>query len=294
MGRGDMDRRRFAQLAAAGAMLFGLSDLSAMAEDDTLTRIKTQGFARVGFSNVSPWGFVNEKGDLDGVEPTLVRAFLKAIGVPEIDGVLTAYVSLRPALQAGRFDMIGAGMQIRPARCEQIAFGDPEWVSQQAFAVPAGNRKGLTSLQDVIAKGARLGVVSGGAEREYASMNGVKSEQIIIFPDLAAVASGLRADRADVAMFAAISVRGFIKTQGPTAFDFVALTQQPLGKDGRPATGYGAIGFRKNDVTLRADWNSWLKKAKGTGELLKLLAPFGLEASDIAGDVSVATLCAAK
>lgn len=291
-----LDRRAFARLlAGAGPTLFALSLSPAHAQEDALARIKAQGFARVGFSNVSPWGFVNEKGELDGVEPTLARAFLKSIGVPEIDGVLTPYVSLIPALQAGRFDMIGAGMQIRPARCEQIAFGDPEWVSQQAFVTPKGNPKKLFSLQDVIEKGARLGVVSGGAEREYAALNGVSAERIVVFPDLAAVASGLRSERADVAMFAAISVRGFIKTQGADAFDFVAMSRQPLDKDGRPAVGYGAMGIRKGEARLLAAWNAWLAAARSSGELLALLSRFGLEASDLAGaDISVDRLCAAK
>lgn len=260
---------------------------------DSLATIKEQGFARVGFSNVTPWGFVGETGDLEGVEPAVVRAFLKAQGIEEVDGVLTQYVSLIPALQAGRFDMIGAGMQIRPERCKQVSFGDPEWISQQAFATLAGNPKQLTSLDDIIAKKARLGVVSGGAEREYAALNGVPDDQIVVFPDLATVAAGLRADRIDAVMFSAISIRGFVKTQSQGDLEMVSLSKQPISKTGKPAIGYGAIGFRQGDDALIAAWNDWLREAKRSGELLRLLEPYGLAASDIAPeDITAASLCA--
>lgn len=284
--------RKSVRLAALSVLL---SVFAHSAEADTLSKIKEQGFAQVGFSNLTPWGFVAENGELDGVEAVLIRAFLASQGVEGMDGVLTQYVSLIPALQAGRFDLIGAGMQIRPERCKQVAFGDPEWISQQAFATLSGNPKDLRSLEDITRKKARLAVVSGGAEREYAVLNGVPEEQIVVFPDLATVAAGLRAERIDAVMFAAVSIRGFVKTQGQGDIEMVTLTKQPVGKDGKPAIGYGAIGFRKGDDALITAWNDWLRKAKQSGELLRLVEPYGLEATDIpAEDITAESLCASK
>lgn len=284
--------RKSVRLAALSVLL---SVFAHGAEADTLSKIKEQGFAQVGFSNLTPWGFVAENGELDGVEAVLIRAFLASQGVEGMDGVLTQYVSLIPALQAGRFDLIGAGMQIRPERCKQVAFGDPEWISQQAFATLSGNPKNLHNLEDITRKKARLAVVSGGAEREYAVLNGVPEEQIVVFPDLATVAAGLRAERIDAVMFAAVSIRGFVKTQSQGDIEMVTLTKQPVGKDGKPAIGYGAIGFRKGDDALIAAWNDWLRKAKQSGELLRLVEPYGLEATDIpAEDITAESLCASK
>ena len=137
-----------------------------------------------------------------------MRAFLRSIGVEEMDGVLTQFVSMIPALDAQRFDFIAAGMQIRPARCEQIAFGDPEWKSTQAFLTRSGNPSKLTSLDDVIANpGARLGVVGGGTEREYAAINGVPDTQIVIFPDLPTLKE-LNVDIVDGASFGLAGPKG--------------------------------------------------------------------------------------
>jgi polar amino acid transport system substrate-binding protein len=262
----------------------------------TLTKIKQNGFARVGFSNFKPWGYVSDAGELSGVEPAVVRAFLNSVGVEGMDGVLTQFVSMIPALEAERFDFIAAGMQIRPARCEQIAFGEPEWKSTQAFLTRAGNPSNLKSLDDIIADPkVRLGVVGGGTEREYASINGVPDAQTVIFPDLPTATAGLKAERVDVLMFTSITGRGLLANGEHPELQYVAMSKPPVDKNGAPVVGYGAIGFRKSDPELLAAWNGWLKQAKQSGELLKLLEPFGFTKDDLATeDVTTAELCEPK
>lgn len=287
-------------LAGLAAAALGLSPGLSFAQSGealtALARIKQDGFARVGFSNFTPWGYVADTGDLSGVEPTLVKAFLKSIGVEEMDGVLTQFVSMIPALEAQRFDFIAAGMQIRPARCEQIAFGDPEWKSTQAFLTRSGNPSKLTSLEHVVADpNIRLGVVGGGTEREYAAINGVPEAQTVVFPDLPTATAGLKAGRVDVLMFTSITARGLLAKQAHPEIEYVTMSKPPLDKSGAPVVGYGAIGFRKSDPELLAAWNGWLKQAKQSGELLELLQPFGFTGDDLAtDDVTTGELCAPK
>jgi polar amino acid transport system substrate-binding protein len=276
----------------AGAAL----TLPTAARPDSLATIKSEGYARVGFSNFTPWGYVDDKGELSGVEPTLVRAFLKSIGIDKMDGVLTQFVSIIPGLDAKRLDFIGAGMQIRPARCQQIAFGEPEWVSMQAFVTKAGNPSKLTSLDDVKANpAARLAVVAGGSEREYAKINGIPDAQLVIFPDLATAASGIKAGRVDVMMQTSVTIRGLLTGAKHPELAYVAMSKPPLDKDGQPVVGYGAVGFRKSDPELLSAWNAWLKGVKQSGEIARLLEPFGFTAADIApANITTADLCAAK
>ncbi len=283
-------------LGAAAAIVLTPALVSA-AQDDALARIKEAGFARVGFSNFTPWGYVSETGELSGVEPTLIRAFLESISVGEMDGVLTQFVSIIPALDAGRFDFIGAGMQIRPARCEQIAFGEPEWVSVLAFVTKKGNPANLTSLDDVKAQPSiKLGVVGGGAERGYATINEVPDSQVVVFPDIATAISGLKAGRIDVMMQTSITIRGLFARDANPELEYIEMSKQPLDEEGNPLRGgYGAIGFRKADISLIAAWNDWLKQAKESGELLRLLEPFGFTEDNIAPEgVTTAELCARK
>ena len=64
------------------------------------------------------------------------------MGIAEVDGVLTEFGSLIPGLKAGRFDIIAAGMFVKPDRCAQILFSEPTYAIGQAFAVKAGNPEG--------------------------------------------------------------------------------------------------------------------------------------------------------
>ncbi|MGO4668275.1 ectoine/hydroxyectoine ABC transporter substrate-binding protein EhuB [Bosea sp. 2YAB26] len=287
---------RVANALASALIVSAALSFPTIAHADSLSSIKSEGYARVGFSNFTPWGYVDDKGELSGVEPTLVRAFLKSIGVDKMDGVVTQFVSIIPALDAKRLDFIGAGMQIRPGRCQQIAFGEPEWVSTQGFVTKAGNPSKLTSLDDVKSNAAtRLAVVAGGTEREYARINGIPDAQVVIFPDLPTAASGIKAGRVDAMMQTSITIRGLLAGDKHPELAYVAMSKPPLDKDGNPVIGYGAVGFRKSDPELLAAWNAWLKGAKQSGEIVRLLEPFGFTAADIAPDtIKTADLCAAK
>src|SRR5690606_4045881 len=129
---------------------------------DTLERIRAAGVVRVGFANEAPFAYVDtETGRLTGEAPELARLAFRQLGVEELEGVLTEFGSLIPALQAGRFDVIAAGMYITPQRCQEVLFSDPTYAIGEAFIVPAGNPLDLHSYQDLRdTPSATLGVVT--------------------------------------------------------------------------------------------------------------------------------------
>ena len=106
----------------------------------TLERAKQDGFIRVGFANEAPFGFATPEGKLTGEAPEVAKAVLNAIGIPQVDGVLTEFGSLIPGLKAKRFDVIAAGMFITPKRCAEIAFSEPSYGIGQAMLVKAAIR----------------------------------------------------------------------------------------------------------------------------------------------------------
>src|SRR5262245_11026843 len=109
----------------------------------TFEKAKQDGYIRVGFANEAPFGFATPDGKLTGESPEVVKAVLAKIGISQVDGVLTEFGSLIPGLQAGRFDIIAAGMFINPKRCEQIQFSEPSYGIGQAFLVKKGNPKNI-------------------------------------------------------------------------------------------------------------------------------------------------------
>ena len=89
-------------------------------EESTLARIQREGVVRVGFANENPYAFAQPDGTLSGEAVEVARAVFEQMGIEEMEGVLTEFGSLIPGLQAGRFDVITAGMYVNPGRCEQV------------------------------------------------------------------------------------------------------------------------------------------------------------------------------
>ena len=85
-------------------------------QETTLDRAKRERVLRIGYANDIPYGYKTADGYLTGEAPEIARRILADMGIPEIEGVFTEFGSLIPALKAGRFDMIAAGMFILVAR----------------------------------------------------------------------------------------------------------------------------------------------------------------------------------
>ena len=253
----------------------GLALLSGTAfGQTTLERIRAQGFVRVGFANEAPFGYATPDGHLTGEAPEVAKAVLARMGIPEVDGVLTEFGSLIPGLQAGRFDIIAAGMFITPRRCEQIAFSEPSYGIGQALLVKAGNPKRLNDYASVAADpGIRLAVMAGAAERDYARLAGVPDAQLMVLPDQSSLLAAVQTGRADAAALSALSVADMVaKGRG------VEKTK-PFGEvAGQSVKGHGGFGFRKEDAALRDAFNQELKAFLGTPEHLALVDPFGFGA----------------
>src|SRR5262245_64891766 len=164
-------RRGFIGLAALGlsAVPLGLKAYAA----STLERAKEDGFIRVGFANEAPFGFATPEGKLTGEAPEVAKAVLNAMGIPQIDGVLTEFGSLIPGLKAKRFDIIAAGMFITPKRCAEIAFSEPYYGIGQAMLVKAGNTKQVADYGSIVGnKDLKLGVVAGEGRVGYDEVDG--------------------------------------------------------------------------------------------------------------------------
>src|SRR5690606_6122996 len=100
--------------------------------------------------------------------------------------------SLIPGLQAGRFDMIAAGMYILPERCAQVSFSNPTYSVGEAFIVAKGNPLALHSYADVAKHPtATLGVVAGAVERAYARASEIPDDRVAVFPDAPSALDGV-------------------------------------------------------------------------------------------------------
>jgi polar amino acid transport system substrate-binding protein len=281
--------------AAAGLPLIAAcgSASSGGGSKDSLAAARKAKTINVGFANEAPYDFATASGDLTGEAPVVARAVMKQLGVGSITGVLTEFESLIPGLQAGRFDMVAAGMFITPQRCQQILFSDPDYAAPEALAVPAGNPKHLQTLQDVAKAGVTVGVLSGAVEGDLAKTAGVNSSKIKEFPDQTSMIEGLTAGRIDAICLTSISLRYAIKSAGQGKVE-LATPFFPV-VNGKKEVDGGGYGFRKSDTSFRNQFNKVLHQLQSSGELLKLVEPFGFGAPEIdaAKNLTAAQLCKA-
>jgi polar amino acid transport system substrate-binding protein len=255
---------------------------SAGGSESTFDRIKRDKVVRVGFVNEAPFAYSESgTGILTGEAPEVLRTIMKKAGVETLEGVLTEFASLIPALNAGRIDIIGAGMFIRPARCEQADFGDPEYEIGEGLAVKAGNPKGLTKLQDFVDKKAKMGLVTGGAEVEYSDIAGIPKDQQVLFPDGPTAIAGLQGGQVDAVMLTTLSIHDLVDKAGDPNLAFQEMSEQPKDKDGNPALGWGAMAFRQGDDDLRNWYNTELAALKSSNALLPIMAPFGFTETEM-------------
>lgn len=261
-------------------------------EESTLERARREGVIRVGFANENPYAFAQPDGTLSGEAVEVARAVFQALGIAEMEGVLTQFGSLIPGLQAGRFDVITAGMYITPTRCEEVLFADPEYQVGEALMVQAGNPLNLHSYEDIAANpDVRVGTGAGYLEIDYMLAAGVSEDQIQEFPDDPSGVAGLQAGQIDAWTGTRPTLLITLGTTDDPNLELADPFEQPT-VDGEAVISYGGAAFRYDDMAFREAFNEELQNLKDSGELLNLIGQFeGFDEGSLPGDVTAEDIC---
>lgn len=292
LGCSSDDEAATATATAAGGTATAAPTSGGSESMSLLDEARERGFVRIGFANEAPYGFANAAGEVTGEAPEVAKAVLAKLGIPEVDGVVTTFGSLIPGLQAGRFDMIAAGMFINPDRCQQILFSDPDYCVPSAFGVAAGNPKGLLNYEDVAkSSDATIGVLSGAVEEGYALDSGVPDDRVIRFDETTSLAEGLQAGRVDAMALTSLSVRAQLDRLSDDALEMTPGFVPVI--NGEEQVGCGGYGFRQEDQAFRDAFNDVLVQMKQGGEVLPIVQPFGFFEDEVgaATDRTVEDLC---
>lgn len=260
-------------------------------ERSTLDKARDQGYIVAGFANEMPYAYQTVDGELTGEAVEIARVILERLGIPEMRGELTEFSSLINGLNAGRFDMITAGMFINPKRCESVLFADPEYRIGEALAVLAGNPHTLNSYGDIASNpDVKVAVMSGAVEIGYLEASGVRDGQIVIVPDQPAAISALQADRVQAITMTGPALSAMLASAEDERLERVMSFEQPV-IDGESVFGYGATAFRSTDQAFRDAFTKELNNMKASGELMEILQQFGFTEQELPGDVTASELC---
>ncbi|MFC8200588.1 ectoine/hydroxyectoine ABC transporter substrate-binding protein EhuB [Streptomyces sp. NPDC060006] len=288
--RGTSRRSLLAGVAALGTL--GAAGCSRVATasgkdgGDLLGRLKAQGVVRLGIAGEIPFGYIDKNGELTGEAPELARVIFKRLGVDSVQPVPTEFGSLIPGLKSQQFDVVAAGMYINAERCEQVIFSDPDYQMLDAFIVRKGNPKNLRDYKDVVESKAKFATGTGYAEIQYAVEAGYKESDILIVQDQVAGMNAVEAGRVDVFAGTALTTREVVKKSRKVE------STEPFAPlvDGKPHTDGGGFAFRPTETRLRDAFNVELKKMKESGELLRILRPFGFTKNEMT-DMTAKELC---
>ena len=265
-------------IAIACAALVGCTASSSAPEESTLERVERTGILTVALANEPPAAIVNTDGTLTGVEIEVLRAVAADLGVEELQGAITPFQSMIPGLQAERWDVIAAGLNMKQSRCEQALFSEPIIVSTESFAVQAGNPKNLTSIQDAIDDpSVMIGILPGTFEESVLANAGLPTSQITMLQDIRGGLEAVAAGRIDAYMSPTLGLK--------TVAETTAGVEVTLALPDSPITGSGVV-FRLADEDFRDLFNEGLAAFKETAEYGDILAEWGYNAADVEGVTS--------
>ena len=253
----------------AGAAIAATGSVKAFAADSTLQRAKASGTLVVGIANERPYGFVDTDGSLRGAIPDVLLAALKAQGITKLEAQVVDFSALIPGLNAGRFDVIGAGMYITPTRCQAIAFSNPITQAGGGLVVRKDNPVKATGLADLAKDSSiKVGTQTGSSQVEELLKAGVPRDRIVLFARVDEAVAGLQAKRSDAIYFPALQVNEILTTFNK-AGDLARV-------DGfETDLNYQAFGLRKADDDLRTAINEGIAKMIADGSLLKIISAYG-------------------
>lgn len=257
-----------------GAAAIAAIAIGAQAQDNPkLDQLKEQGFARVAIANEPPFTAVAADGKVSGAAPDVAREIFKRLGVAEIAASISEYGAMIPGLQAGRHDVVTAGLFMKPERCAAVAYSEPVLCDAEAMLVKKGNPKGFKSYADVAADPtATIGAPGGGTEEKLALDAGVPRDRVIVVPDGQSGLKMVQDGRIDAYSLPVLSINALVSTANDPSLEVIAPVE------GAPVYCDGAA-FRKGDEALRDAFDVELAKLKESGEFAKIIEPYGFSAA---------------
>ncbi|GAA3244035.1 ectoine/hydroxyectoine ABC transporter substrate-binding protein EhuB [Pseudonocardia petroleophila] len=257
----------------------------------TLERARSSGVLRVGIAGERPFGYVGGRGELTGAQPVVARTVLERIGVGGLEAVQVRFADLIPGLQAGRFDLIAAGLTVTPERCGEIAFSRPDFVAPPAFLVPEGNPRGIGTFQGVRRSGVRLAVLERSSELTYARAAGITEDRLVLSDSQGDLFRDVVDGRAQAGALTAVSLVDELRRNPGLGVEITDPVNPTV--DGRTVVPASAFAARIGETDLLAAFNAELTALQASGEWLSLTEPFGLDAGNLPDpDLTVEELCA--
>jgi polar amino acid transport system substrate-binding protein len=237
-----------------------------------LEQLRSEGTITVGIAGEEPYGYL-EGGELTGGDPAVQKEIWTSLGIDSVEATQVDFEGLIPGLNAGRYDVVAAGMFIDPERCKEADFSEPMYCAPEAFLVPEGNPDNLTDFASVAKAGVKLAVLGGAVEGTYAKQSGVPSSDIVVVGSTRDGLLQVQQGRVGALGLTSITLKDVLKENAGAGVELTKPFTPVI--NGEKIYGCGGAVFREGDDDLRLAFNKQLEKLKQSGRLTKLMGPFG-------------------
>lgn len=228
-----------------------------------------------------PFAFIDRNGRVTGEAPEVLRVVARKAGYSDVEFVHAEFVHLLHDLQAGRADVVAAGMFVTPERARRVRFTRPTARVGSALLVARGNPLDLHSYESLLLRpDAVLAVVDGSVEPVAAQRAGVPVSRIQRHGDATGAVVAVIEGRADALALSDVSLRHFLATAGFTGVE-LAEPFTPPERDGKPDAGWPAFALRQQDEALARRLDNALGEFIGSAEHRALVEAFGFGADNL-------------
>lgn len=199
-----------------------------------------------------PFETKDAEGNPSGISVDFAKAFGEYIG-REVTIENIAWDGLIPALQTGKADMVISSMTITEERKETVDFSEP--YANALLALLTNKASGITSIEDMNARGRKIAVKNGSTGYFYAQKN-LPNAEIIALPDESACVTEVSQGKADGFIYDQLTVYRNWQANLETT-DAVFIPFQEADKWG--------IAVKKGNTELLRQLNDFIDKFTSEG-----------------------------
>ncbi|SCK12765.1 polar amino acid transport system substrate-binding protein [Variovorax sp. HW608] len=247
--------RRTAAAGMAGFLVLALGFMSpsAMAQSDSLARIRSSGKIRIAIDlSVPPWSYKDDKLEMKGSEVDTAKLLAKDLGV-ELEVVPTNSANRIPLLMTNRADVVISAMTITPERLKTIDFSRP--YSGISTYVAAPKSMAVRTPADLVGK--KIAVTRGTTNDADITRMAPPGAEVVRFEDESTTMTAVVSGQMDVTALATTLIEVINQRNPGKQLEPKLLLQNSL---------FG-VGMRKNDAALKEWVNKWIEDRLGSGDL---------------------------
>ena len=241
------------------------------ADGGNLSDIKSKGKLVVGTSaDYPPYEFhtmANGKDEIVGFDIDVAKEVAKDLGV-ELEVKDMDFDGLLVALQAGKVDMVFAGMTPTDERKENADFSDIYYTATHRFILRSGEEGSVKSFDDL--KGKKIGVQKGSIQEGIAKEN-FDEANIKSLAKVTDLVLDLKNNKVDAILIEeGVAKINCDKNKDIAMSDFVVTDEN----------GGAAIALKKGSTELQTEVNKTISKLKEEDKITKFVS----DASDLAAE----------